>query len=56
MICKSCAWEADMASVGIDPLEREILMDLHDDRGHADCVGVGCSCQHHPIKEGQIIK
>lgn len=44
MICKECAWEADMASRKVS--------NPGGLGGHHACTG--CDCQHKPIKEGQI--
>ncbi len=50
MICKECAWEADFQKTALEdfhePLEVSHLT------GHAVCSG--CTCQHKPVKEGQI--
>lgn len=48
MICKQCAAEADAQTLAVDHvIELRTI-------GHKVCKG--CTCQHKPVKDGQIVR
>ncbi len=54
MICRPCAIGADIATGWRSASEESFLVNVFDvavvqegaERAHAECAGIGCTCQH----------